>query len=478
MGQRFPSDREFVEEQKPLRGMRSVPSDSGISARSDRDSLEPTPAKPKVATPKSQRSFEPPSRTALSPQSEKSNEMLTPRTRANNANANNSNTTPSRAVIMKGEDGNFLVTVDDDYEIFVGFARFLYTGFVEVTDANCGLLLAISDRYQSLNLLHFILDWVKNNFSSALFYDFFTFTVENKQYRQQLKNVLLKALDSRAHFESITRDSRWADLPVDFVAEQLGDGLAFVNEHEVLGLAVRWCAGDQDKTQQDISRVLGNFRHSELNLEIHKILPLMKLFGLDQVCSSKPPRQSKFVEKLEYPFILTSNMTLTSEIGQAPVSALQEIPYDGGSLNMTHRDELNLKDGFFNLHLKPRRLRITIECSIWAHRERRTVPGTGSTLGSFRERAHPRDFPDVSAVRSASMSQERTRSLDLAGREDSSEILPKGRRTLGRSSAPLTTQQQMLIEHYVLCGISAGSSRYGVSVTQKERTPIYLFDKI
>lgn len=174
--------------------------------------------------------------------------------------------------------------VDCDCEVLAEILRFCYQGhsaFLYLrprTDTEKEVLkdkmlrLCFKAELFSVDLLfEQVLEWFDNhcfkmvgerNFANAFFHlqHFEGQCTEVHSRRRLLETVTGDMLATRPQFRCITRDSRWASLPVDFVESTLKfDGMPIASEIEVLNLIERWNAA-ADKPKEMVIKLLGCFR--------------------------------------------------------------------------------------------------------------------------------------------------------------------------------------------------------------------------
>lgn len=102
----------------------------------------------------------------------------------------------------------------------------------------------------------------QTNFADAFYHlqHFERRATEENARQALLKTVTGPMLAARDQFRAVTRDPRWASLPVEFVQDTLSyDLMPISSETEVLNLIERWNA-KADKSKADIVRLLGCFR--------------------------------------------------------------------------------------------------------------------------------------------------------------------------------------------------------------------------
>jgi hypothetical protein len=177
--------------------------------------------------------------------------------------------------------------VDCDCEVLAEILRFCYQGhsaFLYLrprTDVEKEVLkdkmlrLCFKTELFSVDMLfEQVLEWFDNacfkmvgerNFADAFFHlqHFEGQCTEVHSRRRLLETVTGDMLATRKQFRCITRDPRWASLPVDFVESTLKfDGMPISSEMEVLNLIERWNAA-ADKPKEMVIKLLGCFRPDE-----------------------------------------------------------------------------------------------------------------------------------------------------------------------------------------------------------------------
>lgn len=188
---------------------------------------------------------------------------------------------------IKRRDPYFLserYMLDCDVESLAELLRFVYQGSSSFfglrprTDAEKEVLkhkmlrLCFKSETFSLDQLYEkVLHWFghasyqvigERNFADAFFHlQHFELQCTEQHSRDFLvKTVTSDMLSTREQFRSITRDPRWASLPVDFVEGTLRyDLMPISSEMEVLNLIERWNK-NADKPKADLIRLLGCFR--------------------------------------------------------------------------------------------------------------------------------------------------------------------------------------------------------------------------
>jgi len=174
--------------------------------------------------------------------------------------------------------------VDCDCEVLAEILRFCYQGHSaflflrprtdtekEVLKDKMLRLCFKAELFSVDQLFEQVLEWFDNacfkmvderNFADAFFHlqHFEGQCTEAHSRRRLLETVTGDMLATRKQFRCITRDPRWASLPVDFVESTLKfDGMPISSEMEVLNLIERWNAA-ADKPKEMIIRLLGGFR--------------------------------------------------------------------------------------------------------------------------------------------------------------------------------------------------------------------------
>jgi len=174
--------------------------------------------------------------------------------------------------------------VDCDCEVLAEILRFCYQGHSaflflrprsdiekEVLKDKMLRLCFKAELFSVDLLFEQVLEWFDNscfkmvgerNFADAFFHlqHFEGQCTEAHSRRRLLETVTGDMLATRNQFRCITRDPRWASLPVDFVESTLKfDGMPISSEMEVLNLIERWNAA-ADKPKEMVIKLLGCFR--------------------------------------------------------------------------------------------------------------------------------------------------------------------------------------------------------------------------
>jgi len=174
--------------------------------------------------------------------------------------------------------------VDCDCEVLAEILRFCYQGhsaFLYLRPRTATEKEVLKDKMLRLcmkaelfsvdQLFEQVLEWFDNscfkmvderNFADAFFHlqHFESQCTEAHSRKRLLETVTGDMLATRKQFRCITRDPRWASLPVDFVASTLKfDGMPISSELEVLNLIERWNAA-ADKPKEMVIRLLQCFR--------------------------------------------------------------------------------------------------------------------------------------------------------------------------------------------------------------------------
>merc|ERR1719215_818244 len=137
------------------------------------------------------------------------------------------------------------VTVEDEPEVFLEMIKFVYLNTCHVDHANVKALLRIADKYGVEDIVILCLQWLQENFTADLFFQFLSFELKSARFGRLLRQSLRQALRSRRHFSAVTgAGSHWEQLPVSFLESLFsGDDLPVVSEAEVLHLLSRWASG-------------------------------------------------------------------------------------------------------------------------------------------------------------------------------------------------------------------------------------------
>merc|ERR1719440_593017 len=181
--------------------------------------------------------------------------------------------------------------VDCDCEVLAEILRFCYQGHSaflylrprtdtekEVLKDKMLRLCFKAELFSVDQLFEQVLQWFdhscfkyvgERNFADAFFHlqHFEGQCTEPHSRRRLRETVTGDMLVTRKQFRCITRDPRWASLPVDFVESTLKfDGMPIGSEMEVLNLIERWNAA-ADKPKDMVIRLLSCFRPDEESVE-------------------------------------------------------------------------------------------------------------------------------------------------------------------------------------------------------------------
>merc|ERR1719440_910434 len=181
--------------------------------------------------------------------------------------------------------------VDCDCEVLAEILRFCYQGHSaflflrprsdtqkEVLKDKMLRLCFKAELFSVDQLFEQVLQWFdhscfkyvgERNFADAFFHlqHFEGQCTEPHSRRRLLETVTGNMLAEWTQFRCITRDPRWASLPVEFVETTLKyDGMPIASEMEVLNLIERWNAA-ADKPKEMVIRLLGCFRPDENTAE-------------------------------------------------------------------------------------------------------------------------------------------------------------------------------------------------------------------
>eukprot|EP00446_Apocalathium_sp_SHHI-4_P019684 CAMPEP_0177279828 /NCGR_PEP_ID=MMETSP0367-20130122/70040_1 /TAXON_ID=447022 ORGANISM="Scrippsiella hangoei-like, Strain SHHI-4" /NCGR_SAMPLE_ID=MMETSP0367 /ASSEMBLY_ACC=CAM_ASM_000362 /LENGTH=389 /DNA_ID=CAMNT_0018736519 /DNA_START=4 /DNA_END=1169 /DNA_ORIENTATION=- len=137
------------------------------------------------------------------------------------------------------------VWTDDDPETFLEMIKFVYLNTCHVDHSNVKAMIKLADKYGIEDIVTLCLQWMQDNFTADLFYQFLSFELTSPRFGRLLRQSLRLALRSRRHFSQVTaEDTQWEQLPVSFIEALLsGDELPIVSEAEVLHLLARWAKG-------------------------------------------------------------------------------------------------------------------------------------------------------------------------------------------------------------------------------------------
>eukprot|EP00929_Paragymnodinium_shiwhaense_P115444 TRINITY_DN8431_c0_g2_i1.p1 TRINITY_DN8431_c0_g2~~TRINITY_DN8431_c0_g2_i1.p1 ORF type:complete len:813 (-),score=143.84 TRINITY_DN8431_c0_g2_i1:712-3150(-) len=346
-------------------------------------------------------------------------------------------------------------------------------------------------------------------------------------------------------------NSKWQTLPVSFVEALLGsDDLPVVSEAEVLHLLAWWAAGalgrlgherasqassprgrgslrdpsqspgssqsptagdaagisatlealgsdpnystPEGRAREDIIRLLRTFRKSDMLVKLADLEPILQIWQLNNLFSSKPPRDDR--SALDPGFIIYRGVAGVkvphATFGELTQPNVTEEPWRGfSSVTMNSRDFLQQHEGF-----KPScapdggavtfpRLWVKIRCSSWAHREKRGTKSSNQRHGIGVEVLAP-SHETVSSTFSVMppMNEGQSGRNWSAHSQDDGDM---GRNyKLGTSTPPnrapvmagpqvpnLTDSEK--IDHKVVCAVISGHMRHGIRIGQRERCSIY-----
>eukprot|EP00397_Hematodinium_sp_SG-2012_P016441 GEMP01016772.1.p1 GENE.GEMP01016772.1~~GEMP01016772.1.p1 ORF type:complete len:579 (+),score=113.46 GEMP01016772.1:133-1869(+) len=381
----------------------------------------------------------------------------------------------------EGLNGVTHCVVDDDYESFVEIIRFLYLNTLTIENvANFWGLLRLSDKYGVLDVATRCLSWIEKHFSPDAFYAFFDngISLKNEALVERSENRFLTILKSRRHFQSVSEDPRWGNIPPRFFERLiLEENLSLSGEEEIIRLLLRWVEKTQNRPV--VLRILEKWRApKELVFRSNDWTSFMAILlgGDEPVFSLTSPREKNcylgpsFVIYRDAPGINGPKATtIPSSTGMRLQSGTEPI-------SMYPRDLLFQENGFaWNAPEIPR-LRVCLHCQVWAHKEKRlqqrghswsnTGPMPLMATDHISETVTWPPQLDTSAMKT--MSQD---DFDVGTFGGSSAV---GVRVRQHANIPsFQVPEQTRIEHLVICGIISGRMRHGVTVAQEDRTSLY-----
>jgi hypothetical protein len=371
----------------------------------------------------------------------------------------------------------------DPREDILELIKFIYTGQIDINPNNVGGLLSLADKYCMDDVVELCLKFLKENFDADSFFSFYNFTALNTAFQDKLKEQLMGALKLRRNLCAVTEDERWRELPVECIEEILSmDDLPISSEAEVLTLIAHWGCGQRSEPR-DITRLMGTFRRCEgLRVPISKIEVLMQAMGFD-LLSSKEPRTGS---ALWDPPLVLHRQEAAGNIATATIP-VEKAGSNYGEIchQLGPKDYLQQEPGW--MHPGVHRIRITLQCTSWSHRERRLLRGSreaGTMKRVFecspaKAPGHERS-PSPPPSFKVRMPQLDMNSFDTFDANTMPDILESERRVGGGVRKNLSQDKidHELVDHQIICSVVSGQQRHGVRFMQRDPNAIYLAEDL
>merc|ERR1719247_89803 len=372
------------------------------------------------------------------------------------------------------------VTITDPREDVVEIIRFIYTGHIEIKDANVGSLLTLADKYCIDEVLELCLKYLQNSFDTDAFFSFYNIATLNSAFQERLKEQLMGALKQRRNLCSVTEDERWRDLPVEYVEEILSmDDLPISSETEVLTLISHWGSGGS-KEPSDITRLMACFRRCEsLQTPISEIESMMQAMGYD-LFSPRTPRTGS---ALWDPPLVIHRYEAAGNVSTAPLSAEKKESNMGEICHqLGPKDYLQQEPGW--MHPGVHRCHVTLKCISWFHRERRLLRSSRSMeAGAIKSRVFessvakaPGHERSPSPPPKFSVRMPPIEAFETFDPSQMPDILESDRVLGGGVRRNISSQDKIdheLVDHQIICCVVSGQQRHGVRFSQRDPNAIY-----
>lgn len=384
------------------------------------------------------------------------------------------------------------IIISDCREDVIELIRFIYTGQIDINHLNVAGILTLADKYCIDEVLDLCLKYVRDNFDPSTFFTFYNCTALNTSFQEKLKEQLMLALRIRRNLFAVTQDERWQDLPIDFVEEILSqDDLPISSEAEVLTLIGHWVGGRQVH-KQEMARLLGTFRrYDNLQISVPQLSVLLKALGYDLFAPGAARNGSGLWDP---PLVLhrheaAGNINTSASLAEAREA--KESPHGEICHQMGPKDYLQQEPGW--MHPGVHRLRVTLKCTSWSHRERRLLRSGRAPIeaAALQKRAfecnpaktpgHERSPspPPKFQVRKLPATIEAFETFDLgqmpADVSENERLIGGGSVTKRRNISPAHQDKidHELVDHQIICSVVSGAQRHGVRFSQHEPNAIY-----
>jgi len=170
---------------------------------------------------------------------------------------------------------------------------------------------------------------------------------------------------------------------------------------------------------------------------------------------------------------------LSAETREAKESPHGEICHQMGP-----KDYLQQEPGW--MHPGVHRLRVTLKCTTWSHRERRLLRSGRAPIEAaalqkqYKTPGHERSPspPPKLSMRMLQPPIEAFETFDLGQTDvpENNALIGGVTATKRRNISPHTNQDKIdheLVEHHIICGVVSGHQRHGVRFSQREPNAIY-----
>jgi len=264
---------------------------------------------------------------------------------------------------------------------------------------------------------------------------------------------------------------------------------------------------------EDMLRLLRTLRKSDLTIKVGDLDPILELLQLNSMFSAKPPRETVSLDPgfTVYRGVAGVNMPTPFGGGLSQPDVLQHA-WKGTSVTLGSYDFVQQQDGFKacqvdampdedGLIIFPR-LRVSIECHAWSHREKRSTKASAghgrpisraSSSGVAEETSMASTLAPVTEAVPVSVSLPAVPGK-VGQSQDDWEIGRPGVRSpgnlpswgVGSASLDLDSRRNSVpnfgdhekIDHKVICAVVSGHMRHGIRIGQRERTSIYEVEEL
>jgi len=318
--------------------------------------------------------------------------------------------------------------------------------------------------------------------------------------------------------EQCTDDRKGSDADCDCPAAQgspkSSSGVSAIADATVTGgedSAGTPATGSLQEGKSDMLRLLRTLRKSDMSIKIGELDPILELLQLHTLFSSKPPRECTALDPgfIVYRGVAGVNMPTPFGAGLSQPDVLQHA-WKGRNVTLGCHDFLQQQDGFKvscseaqtregdGLIIFPR-LRVSIECHAWSHREKRSLKasaghgrpppaiGRGGDESSMSSTLAPVTEAGTASVPLPAAPSKNAMASCIMQSQDDSEIGRPVRTTgLGPPLLDVDSRRNPVpnfgdhekIDHKVNCAVVSGHVRHGIRIGQRERSSIYEVEEL